>query len=118
MGGSKLFMNLLVTQYARDLRKNLTDAEERLWQLLRKKQLGVRFRRQVPLGKYILDFACFDPKIIIEIDGGQHADPRAELYDQQRTAWLESHGYKILRFWNNEVLGEIENVVEEILKNI
>lgn len=63
-------------------------------------------------------FACFDPKIVIEVDGGQHADPEIEIYDQQRTIWLKSYGYIVLRFWNNQVLDEIDNVVEEILKNI
>ena len=84
--------------YARHLRQNLTNAERKLWQILRKNQLGARFRRQVPLGKYILDFASFEPKIVIEVDGGQHADLNAEVYDKQRTAWLESYGYKVLRF--------------------
>jgi very-short-patch-repair endonuclease len=105
----------VTVQAARDLRKQLTDAERRLWYLLRRKQLeGFRFRRQAPVGKYIADFACFAERLIIEVDGGLHVDTQA--YDETRTAWLESEGFRVLRFWNNDVLGNQEGVLERILE--
>jgi very-short-patch-repair endonuclease len=98
---------------ARELRKNLTEAEHALWKHLRLRQLaGYKFRRQQPLGKYIVDFVCFEKRLIIEIDGGQHSEQVA--YDSERTAWLETQGFRILRFWNNQVLKEIE-VVKEVI---
>jgi very-short-patch-repair endonuclease len=104
----------VTVQSARDLRKQLTDAERRLWYLLRRKQLaGFRFRRQAPIGRYIADFACFAERLIIEVDGGQHAD--AQAYDEARTAWLDSEGFRVLRFWNNDVLGNQEAVLQTIL---
>jgi len=98
---------------ARKLRGNPTDAETRLWSRLRRKQVdGHRFRRQVPLGPYVADFVCLEARLIVEVDGGQHADNTAE--DAARTAWLEGRGYRLLRFWNNDVLGNTEGVVEAI----
>ena len=98
---------------ARKLRRNPTDAEARLWARLRRKQIdGHRFRRQVPLGPYVADFACLETRLIIEVDGGQH-DERAEL-DARRTAWLEANRFRVLRFWNNDVLQNIGGVVETI----
>jgi len=103
----------ILQQRARQLRKKMTEAERKLWSRLRRGQLGgLRFRRQVPFDKYIVDFACFEPKIIIELDGSQHASQI--VYDNQRTKWLESLGYTVLRFWNNEVSGNIENVLQTI----
>ena len=100
-------------QRARELRSNLTDAETRLWQQLRRNQIaGHRFRREVPLGPYIVDFACFDGRLIIEVDGGQHSE-RAEA-DATRTAWLESQNFRVIRFWNNDVLGNLDGVLEVI----
>jgi len=82
---------------------------------LRRKQLGThRFRRQVPLGPYIADFVCLDARLIVEVDGGQHAERTTQ--DGQRTAWLESQNFRVLRFWNNDVLGNIEGVLETILE--
>ena len=102
-------MQSLLQQRSRQLRKNMTGVEKKLWNRLRRRQLGnLRFRRQVPFDKYIVDFACFEPKIIIELDGSQHAMQIA--YDNQRTIFLQSFGYKVLRFWNNEISGDIENV--------
>ena len=99
---------------ARELRKNLTDAERKLWKYLRRKQIeGHRFRRQVPIGPYYVDFLCLERRLVIEVDGGQHADRQAE--DAKRTAWLESQGFRVLRCWNNEVLQNFEGVVEAIL---
>jgi very-short-patch-repair endonuclease len=105
---------------SRFLRKNLTVAEKVLWAILRKKQLAsFRFRRQVPMGPYILDFVCHSVKVIIEADGGQHNQELQRVYDQKRTQWLEQQGYQVLRFWNNEILSKQHNqqgVLEHILK--
>ena len=99
---------------ARRLRKDSTDAESILWNLLRGRQLlGYKFRRQVSTGKYIADFACLEWKLIIELDGGQHQE-QAD-YDAERTRWLESRGFKVIRFWNNEVLENDDAVQEAIL---
>lgn len=97
---------------ARTLRKSLTDAERRLWLLLRARQLnGHKFRRQHPLGPYVLDFACVDQQLAVEVDGGQHADSE---HDRQRTAWLEAQGWRVIRFWNNDVLTNTEGVIARI----
>jgi very-short-patch-repair endonuclease len=95
------------------LRQNPTDAEQKLWHHLRRKQIdGLGFRRQYRLGDYIVDFICLPARLIIEVDGGQHA-LQVER-DDARTAWLESQGFRVIRFWNNEVLGNIEGVVHVI----
>lgn len=100
--------------FARQLRHALTDTERRLWRELRAHRFqGFKFRRQQPLGDYIVDFICFEQKLIIELDGGQHAD--AQDYDRQRDVWLSGQGFLILRFWNNEVLENLEGVLERIL---
>jgi very-short-patch-repair endonuclease len=97
---------------ARGLRRDATDAEKKLWQYLRRISPGrSHFRRQATIGPYFADFACHQTRIVIEVDGGQHADSTA---DEQRTRYLEANGYRVLRFWNNEVLGNIEGVVEVI----
>jgi very-short-patch-repair endonuclease len=98
---------------ARRLRATPTDAELRLWQRLRKKQLnGHRFRRQVPLGPYVVDFACIERSMVIEVDGGQH-DWNAAA-DARRTAWLRAHGWRVVRYWNNEVIENIDGVLEHL----
>ncbi|TWT23441.1 endonuclease domain-containing protein [Luteimonas marina] len=98
----------------RNLRNQPTDAEQRLWQYLRGRQLeGCKFRRQHPFGDYILDFACLDRKVVVEVDGGQHAANGA--YDAERTKFLEKAGFKVLRFWNNEVFENTEGVVDVIV---
>lgn len=104
----------LTLERSRYLRTNMTEAEKKLWYYLRKKQRGVRFRRQHPIPTYIVDFICLEEKLIIELDGGQHH----EEADRERTAFLESQGYRILRFWNNEVLENIEGVLEVIFNEI
>ena len=100
---------------ARELRQDATDAEKLLWQLLRNRQLdGWKFRRQHPIGKYILDFYCHEARLAIELDGSQHAETEQAEYDRQRTESLEAEGIRVLRFWNNEVLKETQAVVQEI----
>jgi len=102
---------------ARKLRREATDAEKLLWRKLRARQVcGAKFRRQVPIGPYIVDFVCFEHRLIVEIDGGQHNEPRGRAYDIQRTRWLESQGFRVLRFWNNEVLGNLEGVLTRIVQ--
>jgi len=97
-------------QNARHLRKSLTDAERKLWMYLRRRYIGHhRFRRQVPLGPYIVDFVCYEVKVIIELDGSQHMVQQA--YDERRTSWFECHGFIVKRFWNNEVLQQIQGVL-------
>ncbi|MDL2338276.1 MAG: endonuclease domain-containing protein [Pseudomonadota bacterium] len=100
-------------RYAIKLRTGMTDAERRLWSRLRGEQLGVKFRRQHPLGGYVLDFACLDPKVVIEVDGAQHLDQVG--YDDRRSAWLAERGFLVLRFWANEVLSETDAVVSRIV---
>jgi very-short-patch-repair endonuclease len=103
-----------IIAHARQLRRSMTDAERALWRLIRIKQVGeMRFRRQRPVGQYIVDFVCLEAKLILEIDGGQHADQIA--YDNARTQFLESLGYRVLRFWNNDVLQNMDGVVTVIL---
>jgi len=98
---------------ARELRKNLTDAEQRLWQGLKRRQIeGVKFRRQQPIGDFIVDFVSFERRLIVEVDGGQHAEQLA--YDEKRTRWLEAQGYKVLRFWDNDVLANTEAVMQAV----
>ncbi len=102
------------TSKARRLRRDSTDPESTLWNLIRNRQLlGFKFRRQVPVGKYIADFACLERKLIIELDGGQHQEQTD--YDTERTEWLESQGYNVIRFWNSEIQEEIEGVLDKIL---
>jgi very-short-patch-repair endonuclease len=92
----------------------MTEAERRMWKLLRRKSVaGFRFRRQQPIGPFIVDFFCAARKLIVELDGGQHADERAD-YDARRTAWLESEGYSVVRFWNVEVMENGEGVLRVI----
>jgi very-short-patch-repair endonuclease len=97
--------------HARDLRRNLTDAETLLWKELRRRILGAKFRRQVPIGSYIVDFACLPRKLLIEVDGGQHLESAT---DTERDRWLRSQGFRVLRFWNNEVFQNLQGVLETI----
>ena len=101
---------------ARELRKNPTESEQALWKHLRMRQLdGYKFRRQQPIGQYIVDFVSFEGRVVVELDGGQHSQQMD--YDSKRTAWLEDQGYRVLRFWNNQVLQEIE-AVKAIVSNV
>ncbi len=98
---------------ARVLRRQMTDAEHRLWYHLRARRMhGCKFRRQYPIGPYITDFACIEARLVIEADGGQHNE--RTVHDAERTACLESHGYTVLRFWNDEILRNTEAVLEKI----
>jgi very-short-patch-repair endonuclease len=104
---------------AKELRKNMTKEEVKLWNILRKKSLlNLRFRRQVPIGKYVVDFLCESKKLIIELDGGQHNLPETIDYDNTRTQYLKNLGYKVLRFWNFDVWNNIDSVIEMIIKGI
>jgi len=101
---------------AKGLRKRQTEVEKRLWRHLKAKQLeGIKFRRQEPIGKYIVDFVSFDKKLVIELDGGQNA---GSMRDAERDAWLRSQGFRVLRLWNNEVFENPEGVLEEIRRNV
>jgi very-short-patch-repair endonuclease len=101
------------TQNARRLRQTMTDAEKKLWRHLRGRQVfGHKFRRQAHIGRYIADFVCFDQKLIVEVDGGQHKDQAA--YDTARSRWLRTQGFRVVRFWNSDVLNNIEGVLERI----
>ena len=98
---------------AKQMRRDMTDAERKLWSILRSRQLGgAKFRRQQPIGPFIVDFVCQEAKFIIEADGGQHSDGGA---DERRTAFLESKGYRVHRFWNNQILENPEGVAHLIL---
>ena len=101
------------TWRARDLRRDSTDAERSLWSQVRRRGLdGYKFRRQMPIGPYIVDFVCVEERLIVELDGGQH-DERAEQ-DRRRTASLEGAGYRVARFWNVDVLRNMEGVLESV----
>jgi len=103
---------------ARELRNNPTDAERMLWRQLRLWQIdGYKFRRQQPLGHYIVDFVCLEKRLVVEVDGGQHAEQQMK-YDSERDAWLAAQGFSVLRFWNDEVLKNIDGVKEIILNKL
>jgi len=103
----------MANEFARHLRKDMTDAERFVWARVRYLQLGgFKFRRQAPVGRYVADFVCFEAKLILELDGGQHA-VRVEA-DAARTRWLEAQGFRVFRLWNHEVFEDWDNVVERI----
>jgi very-short-patch-repair endonuclease len=108
-GGSTLKKN------ARALRDNMTDAEQVLWKELRKYRLGWRFRRQFPVPPYIVDFACVEVRLIVEADGGQHARPGDH---EQRDSDLRRQGWRVLRFWNNDILANLQGVLRTIAENL
>ena len=102
---------------ARALRKNQTPQESKLWYCLRSKRFqGFKFRRQFPVGPYIVDLCCFKEKLIIELDGGQHNESGSLAYDATRDSFLRSQGYRVLRIWNNEVTNNLEGVLEKIYR--
>lgn len=103
----------MTVKFARALRKNQTRAEDIFWREVRNRLfLNLKFRRQVPIGKYIVDFVCEQEKLIIELDGDQHAEN--EAYDEKRTQMLENHGYRVVRFWNGDLYEDIDGVFEEL----
>jgi very-short-patch-repair endonuclease len=105
------------TGRARALRKNQTDAERKFWQAVRNRNFGgLKFRRQIWLGEYIADFVCIERKLIVEIDGGQHAERRD--YDERRTAALSERGFRVVRYWNTDVLTNLEGVLSDLLKQL
>ena len=106
----------ILKRYARSLRRNSTEAEKQLWYFIRAKRLGYKFKRQVPICGYIVDFVCFSKQLIIELDGGQHQ--MSKRYDVKRTAVLNARGFKVLRFWNHDVLQDTEAVLTVILKTL
>ena len=99
-------------QYARDLRKKSTDAEKHLWYNLRANRMGYKFKRQVPIGSFVVDFVCIEKRLIIELDGGQHQ--ANQVYDARRTTELSQRGFRVFRFWNHDVLLQSEAVTEMI----
>jgi very-short-patch-repair endonuclease len=106
----------MANRSARQLRATMTDAERRLWAALRHRRLdGYKFRRQHPLGRFILDFACIEHRLAVEADGGQHSD---NAYDKRRAAWLENQGWRVLRFWNNDILANPSGVVDVICRTL
>jgi very-short-patch-repair endonuclease len=109
-------MTSATTERARELRNNPTDAEKALWKALRESKLPYKFRRQYPIGPYFADIACKKKGLVIKIDGGQH-DPLATT-EKLRTAYLEANAYRVLRFWNNDVLGNIEGVMAKIVETL
>ena len=104
---------------ARNLRREQTEQEKILWSIIRNRQFyGLKFKRQVPIGVYIADFCCNEKKLIIELDGGQHNEPNNIKYDKNRTKFLENEGYKIIRFWNNDINDNLEGVYTKLKQEI
>ncbi len=101
--------------FATTLRKNMTKAETYLWQRIRRKQLNAKFRRQQKIGNYIVDFVCFENRLVIEVDGGQHCE---RPYDKARDEWLVKQGFRVLRLWNNDIIQNIDGVLKVIADNI
>ena len=104
-----------ITVRAQKLRRETTDAERKLWWALRYEQTGWRFRRQFPIPPYIVDFACVEARLVVEADGGQHADADEDVV---RDAFLRREGWRVLRFWNNDILQNRQGVVETILNEL
>jgi very-short-patch-repair endonuclease len=102
------------TKIARRLRRDSTDAERKLWHRLRSRSMvGFKFVRQEPIGPYVVDFICREQRLIVELDGGQHADSKSDV---ARDQWLSEHHHRVLRFWNNDVMANTDGVVETIVK--
>ena len=103
------------SKIARTLRKNETEAEQIVWSWLRNRQVnGLKFRRQQPIGDYVVDFVCLDKLLIVEIDGGNHNTDKSIEKDEIRTKWLEARGYKVVRFWNSDVLDNPDGVFDTL----
>jgi very-short-patch-repair endonuclease len=109
-------MTKQLLQFAKSMRGGATDAEAALWKRLRAgRLLGCKFKRQQPIEHYIVDFVCFEQKLIVEVDGGQHAGFPVAGADAERTRWLEGRGFRVLRFWNDEALARTDDVLEAII---
>ncbi len=103
------------TNAVKELRRNQTDEEKKLWDRLKDKRLlNVKFRRQEPIGNFIIDFVSYENRLIIEIDGSPHKNTITKIHDKQRTAWLESEGFKVIRFWNQEISKDFKGVIDKI----
>ncbi len=112
-------MNDQMVPRARALRRDMTVAEKSLWSELRSRKLaGLKFRRQRPIGPYIVDFVCYEPRLVVELDGGQHGERERSEDDVARTEWLNARGFKVIRFWNNDVLQNMDGALETILLEI
>jgi len=98
------------------LRRNATEAEKALWSGLRRAFPGMKFRRQVPIGPYFADFLCFSERLVIEVDGGQHDE--AKSYDEARTRFIASQGHRLIRYWNNDVLANLDGVLADISRHL
>lgn len=104
---------------AKKLRQDQTKQETTVWNLLRNHKInGLKFKRQYPIGNYIVDFVCHEIQLIIEIDGGQHNDDEHKIYDIERSQYLNSRGYTVIRFWNNEIDNNLEGVYQRIIETI
>ena len=109
--------NARLTKYARALRHNQTDAERKFWEQVRNRRLaGLKFNRQHPIGTYIADFVCIEKRLIVELDGAHHT--KQESYDSEREAFLASKGYRVVRFWNADVLTNMEGVIRTLLREL
>ncbi|WP_072389688.1 endonuclease domain-containing protein [Hyphomicrobium sp. CS1GBMeth3] len=112
-------MTNIMSERARQMRREKTQAEKKLWRELRElNRQGFHFRQQAPIGPFIADFADHTAKIVIEVDGGQHAEPKGLKTDQERTRWLEANGYRVLRFWNNDVLTNTLSVMDTVVRDV
>jgi very-short-patch-repair endonuclease len=110
-GSGRGEMRKRLTPIARDLRNDPTEAEKHLWHILRSKSMGFKFRRQAVIGLYVVDFVCYEKKLVIEVDGGQHCQNQKDII---RDEWLKGEGFTVVRFWNNEVLENLDGVFEKI----
>jgi very-short-patch-repair endonuclease len=109
----------LLRRHAKALRRDMTDAEQRLWVQLRAHRFAdAHIRRQVPIGPYVVDFVCHHAKLIVELDGGQHGTADGARRDAQRTAWLEARGFRVFRFWNTDVLSNTDGVLHTIAQRL
>ncbi|MEQ1717803.1 MAG: endonuclease domain-containing protein [Hyphomicrobium sp.] len=107
----------MANERARELRKTMSTPERKLWRALSNRQAGdLRFRRQHPIGPYVVDFVCLERRLVIEVDGGQHGEAAQMAHDVRRSAWLQSEGFAVLRFWSNDVMRDCDGVVEAILR--
>jgi very-short-patch-repair endonuclease len=104
----------MVASRVKSLRVSMTDAERKLWRALRARGVGAKFRRQVPLGPYVVDFVCFESKVVVEVDGGQHAESASDI---RRDRYFQDRGYRVLRFWNNDVLLNLDGVLAVIFSS-